>query len=286
LFERLYARCLAHAPRHGFRFKNKLYSLDTSLIDLSLEVFPWAHYALGKAAMKLHLGLDHDGMLPAFALITESRVSDMAGARRLRFAKGSIVVFDKGYSDYAWLHQLDRAGVLFVTRARDGINARTLVERVVPARKGLRFDRRIALAGKRPREMGMKPLRIVGYTCPETARKYEFLTNIEHLSARTIANLYKARWQIELFFKWLKQNLKLCGFIGTSKNAVLTQIWTALCLSLLLAYLKFVARLDLSLQQIARLLRLNLFLRRDLLPLLRNQTPPPQAPPAQWALAL
>src|SRR5258708_4667931 len=117
LFERLYARCLAHAPRHGFRFKNKLYSLDTSLIDLSLEVFPWAHYALGKAAMKLHLGLDHDGTLPAFALITESRVSDMAGARCLRFAKGSIVVFDKGYSDYAWLHQLDTEGRLLFTRA-------------------------------------------------------------------------------------------------------------------------------------------------------------------------
>jgi len=286
LFERLYARCLAHAPRHGFRFKNKLYSLDTSLIDLSLEVFPWAHYALGKAAMKLHLGLDHDGTLPAFALITESRVSDMAGARCLRFAKGSIVVFDKGYSDYAWLHQLDTEGVFFVTRARDGIDARTLAERAVPAGKGVRFDRRIALAGKRPRDMGMKPLRLVGYTCPETAREYEFLTNIEHLSARTIADLYKARWQVELFFKWLKQNLKLKGFVGTSKNAVLTQIWVALCLSLLLAYLKFVARLELSLQQIARLLRLNLFLRRDLLALLRNETPPPPSPPGQWALAL
>lgn len=286
LFERLYARCLAHAPRHGFRFKNKLYSLDSSLIDLSLEVFPWAHYALGKAAMKLHLGLDHDGMLPAFALITESRVSDMVGARRQRFAKGSIVVFDKGYSDYAWLHELDTAGVFFVTRARDGIDAHTLGERAVLSKKGLRFDRRIALAGKRPRGMGMKPLRLVGYTCPETGRDYEFLTNIEHLSARTIADLYKSRWQVELFFKWLKQNLKLRGFIGTSKNAVLTQIWAALCLSLLLAYLKFVARLDLSLQQITRLLRLNLFLRRNLLALLRNETPPPSSPRGQWALAL
>jgi Domain of unknown function (DUF4372)/Transposase DDE domain len=286
LFGRLYTRCQNKAPRHGFRFRNKLYSFDSSLIDLSLDVFPWAHYALGKAAMKLHLGLDHDGMLPAFALITESRVSDMAGARRQRFAKGSIVVFDKGYSDYAWLHELDKAGVFFVTRARDGIDARTLAEHAVPARKGLRFDRRIALAGKRPRDMGMKPLRLVGYTCPQTRRDYEFLTNIEHLSARTIADLYKARWQVELFFKWLKQNLKLKGFIGASKNAVLTQIWAALCLSLLLAYLKFVARLDLSLQQIARLLRLNLFLRRDLVALLRNETPPPLSPRGQWALAL
>jgi hypothetical protein len=286
LFERLNARCLAHAPRHGFRFKNKLYSLDTSLIDLSLEVFPWAHYALGKAAMKLHLGLDHDGLLPAFALVTESRLYDLTGARRFSFAKGSIVVFDKGYSDYAWLHDLDMAGVFFVTRARHGIDVTTLSERTMPPGKGLRFDRRIALAGQRPRAMGMKPLRLVGYTCPETGREYEFLTNIEHLAARTIADLYKARWQIELFFKWLKQNLKLKGFVGTSKNAVLTQIWAALCVSLLLAYLKFVARLELSLQQIVRLLRLNLFLHRDLLALLRNDTPPPRSPPGQWALQL
>jgi putative transposase len=286
LFERLYARCLAQAPRHGFRFKNKLYSLDSSLIDLSLKVFPWAHYALGKAAMKLHLGLDHDGMLPAFALVTESRFYDTAGARRFSFAKGSIVVFDKGYSDYAWLHELDTSGVFFVTRARDGIDARAIAERAVSPGKGVRFDRRIELAGKRPRGMGMRPLRLVGYTCPQTGREYEFLTNIEHLSPRTIADLYKARWQVELFFKWLKQNLKLKGFIGTSKNAMLTQIWVALCVSLLLAYLKFAVRLELSLQHIVRLLRLNLFLRRDLLALLRNEPLPPRSPPGQWALQL
>jgi putative transposase len=132
----------------------------------------------------------------------------------------------------------------------------------------------------------MKPLRLVGYTCPETGRDYVFLTNIEHLSAQTIADIYKARWQVELFFKWIKQNLKLKGFLGTSKNAVLTQIWIALCVSLLLAYLKFAARIDLSMQQIARLLQLNLFLRRDLLQLLQDQPPPPSDPPRQGALAL
>jgi hypothetical protein len=130
--------------------------------------------------------------------------------------------------------------------------------------------------------MAMKPLRLVGYICPETGRDYVFLTNIEHLAAQTIADLYKARWQVELFFKWLKQNLKLKGFLGTSKNAVLTQIWAALCVSLLLAYLKFVSRLDLSMQQIARLLQLNLFLRRNLLALFKNEPPPLRSPPAQW----
>lgn len=286
LFGRLYARCQRVAPRHGFRFKNKLYSFDSSLIDLSLAVFPWAHYALGKAAMKLHLGLDHDGMLPAFAVVTESRVSDLAGARRLAFPKKSIVVFDKGYSDYAWLKALDDDGVFYVTRARANIDAVTLDRHPSAITGNVRFDRRIALAGKRPREMGMNPLRLVGYTCPETGRRYIFLTNIEHLAAQTIADLYKARWQVELFFKWIKQNLKLKGFLGTSKNAVLTQIWAALCVSLLLAYLKFSSRINLSMQQIARLLQLNLFLRRDLLALLRNLPTPPLSPPGQWALAL
>lgn len=286
LFGELYARCRRLAPRHGFRFKNKLYSLDTSLIDLSLKIFPWAHYALGKAAMKLHLGLDHDGLLPAFATVGESRGSDVAGGWRLRFPKRSIVVFDKGYSDYAWLHSLTEAGVFFVTRARANILVDVLDESRGVASGCVKFDRRVALAGKRPREMGVRPMRMVGYTCPETGRDYVFLTNIEHLAAQTIADIYKARWQIELFFKWLKQNLKLRGFLGTSKNAVLTQIWIALCISLLIAYLKFVSRIDQSMQKIARLLQLNLFIKRDLLELLKSIPSPPEAPPDQWALPL
>lgn len=285
LFSKLYGRCQRLAPRHGFKFKNKLYSLDSSLIDLSLKVFPWAHYALGKAAMKLHVGLDHDGFLPGFAVVTESRTSDLEGARRFAFPKGSIAVFDKGYSDYAWLKSLDDRGVYFVTRARSNIYT-TLIEERAVAKGNVTFDRAVSLASPRPRNMGMKPLRLVGYVCPETGREYVFLTNIEHLSAQTIADIYKSRWQIELFFKWLKQNLKLKGFLGTSRNAVLTQIWAALCVSLLLAYLKFASRIGLSLQQIARLLQLNLFLKRDLLALLKNETPPPRSPPSQYALSL
>lgn len=285
LFSKLYEGCQRHAPRHGFRFKNKLYSLDSSLIDLSLKVFPWAHYALGKAAMKLHVGLDHDGLLPGFAVVTESRTSDLDGARRMALPKGSIAVFDKGYSDYAWLKSLDDRGVHFVTRARANIDA-TLIRDHAPAKGNVTFDRRVSLAGKRPREMGMKALRLVGYICPETGRNYVFLTNIEHLTAQTIADIYKSRWQIELFFKWLKQNLKLKGFLGTSRNAVLTQIWAALCVSLLLAYIKFVSRIDLSLQQIARLLQLNLFLKRDLMALLKNETPQRRSTPGQYALSL
>jgi putative transposase len=285
LFGRLYARCQRLAPRHGFRFKNKLYSLDSSLIDLSLKVFPWAHYALGKAAMKLHVGLDHAGMLPGFAVVTESRSSDLSGARLFAFPKGSIVVFDRGYNDYDWLKSLDDRGVFFVTRARTNIDV-TPVEQRGSAKGNIVFDRMVRLAGRRPHAMGMPPLRMVDYICPETGKRYVFLTNIEHLCAQTIADIYKARWQIELFFKWLKQNLKLKGFLGTSKNAVLTQIWAALCTSLILAYMKFVSGMALSMQQIARLLQLNLFLKRDLLALLKNEPPPPRPPTGQWALAL
>jgi putative transposase len=286
LFGRLYERCQRQAPRHGFRFNNKLYSLDSSLIDLSLSIFPWAHYALGKAAMKLHLGLDHDGLLPAFAVVTESRVYDTAGARRFAFRKGSIVVFDKGYSDYGWRQDLTEAGVFYVTRARGNMVAKVISETAV-GEGPVRFDRRVQLAGKQKHVRPLGPVRLVGYTCPETGRDYEFLTNIEHLSAQTIADIYKSRWQVELFFKWIKQNLKLKGFLGTSRNAVLTQIWAALCVCLLLAFLKFSARIALSLQQIARLMQLNLFLKRDLLELLRQETgPPPPTSHPQLALAL
>jgi hypothetical protein len=284
LFGKLYERCRRLAPRHGFRFKNKLYSLDSSLIDLSLKVFPWAHYALGKAAMKLHVGLDHDGLLPGFAVVTESRTSDLAAARRFSFPKGSIVVFDKGYSDYAWHKSLADSGVYFVTRARANIDATIIEDR--PAERNVTFDRIVRLTGPRARRMGVKPLRVVGYTCPDTGRQYAFLTNIDHLSAQTIADIYKSRWQIELFFKWLKQNLKLKGFLGTSRNAVLSQIWAALCICLLLAYLKFASRIELSMQQMARLLQLNLFIKRDLMALLTNQHPPPQPASGQWALQL
>ena len=264
LFGKLYDRCRHLAPRHGFRFKNKLYAMDASLIDLSLRIFPWAHLALGKAAMKLHLGLDHDGFLPAFAVITDGRVHDMAGAKSFAFSKGSIVVFDKGYSDYAWRQKLTDAGIYFVTRARGNMVAK-VIEEGPPAKGRIDFDRRVQLTGKQKNSPKLTPLRLVGYTCPDTGRSYEFMTNIEHLCAQTIADIYKSRWQVELFFKWIKQNLKLKGFLGTSRNAVLTQIWVALCVCLLIAFLKFSSRVQLTMQQIARLLQLNLFMRRDLL---------------------
>lgn len=274
LFYRLYAQCQRQAPRHRFRFKNKLYSLDASLIDLSLKVFPWAHYALGKAAMKLHLSLDHAGHIPQFATITEGKVSDIEIGRTVQYAPGSIVVFDKGYTDYRWFKALNQQGVFFVTRIRRNALWRVDKRRKVNKSKGLICDQTITLTGIKPQKLDMPQLRRIGFRDPQTGQRYDFLTNNFRLSAQTIAELYKQRWQVELFFKWIKQNLKIKSFLGTSKNAILTQIWVALCTSLLIAYIKFSGRIQGSTQKILRLLQLNLFMRRDLLALLKNEDPP------------
>lgn len=285
LFTRLYARCQSLAPAHGFRFKNKLYSLDASLIDLSLRIFPWAHYALGKAAMKLHVGLDHAGHLPAFVTVTDGKTSDIEVGRALNFAKGSLVVFDKGYTDYRWFKQLNEKGIFFVTRLRRNAIWRVEARHPVDRATGLTSDQTITLAGVKPQKLGLPRLRRIGYRDPETGRHYEFLTNNFQLSADTIAEIYKQRWQVELFFKWIKQNLRIKAFLGNSKNAVLTQIWVALCSCLLLAYLKFSARLGWSMQNMLRLLQLNLFMRRDLMALLRGD-PPRQNGPNNCQLCL
>lgn len=273
LFAQLYSRCRSSAPRHGFRFKNPLYSIDASLIDLSLQIFPWAHYALGKAAMKLHVSLDHAGFLPAFATITDSKTADIEIGRTLQFAKGSVVVFDKGYVDYRWFKALDQKGIFFVTRIRNNAIWRVTASRKVNPAAGLLSDETIELTGVKPQKLGLPLLRLINYRDPVTGKQYAFLSNHFGLSAQTIAEIYKQRWQVELFFKWIKQNLKIKSFVGQSKNAILTQIWIALCAYLLLAYIKFSAKLGWSMQTMLRLLQLNLFMRRDLMALLRGSPP-------------
>lgn len=190
-----------------------------------------------------------------------------------------MVVCDKGYMDYAWFKALTDTGIFFVSRPRKNAVSRIITRRAVNQQQGLTSDHTVQFHGHKPQQIGMPPLRQVGYCDPDTKKHYVFVTNAFHLSAKTIADIYKQRWQIELFFKWLKQNLKINTFLGTSHNAVLTQIWVALCRVLVLAYLKFEARLSWSLQQMLRLLQLNLFLKRELLALLRGE--PPLPPPGQ-----
>jgi len=285
LFQSLYQRCMSNRRRHGFRFKNKLFSLDASLIDVSMKVFPWANFGRKKSAFKLHLGLDHDGLIPAFACVTQGKVSDMVQARQLALPKGSVVVFDKGYNCYRWHNSLTENGIFFVSRIRRNARYRVLERHPVNGGSAITSDQTIEYTAQRLDGGKLKPIRRIGYRDPETGKHYIFISNQFSWSAKTIADIYKQRWQVELFFKWIKQNLKIKAFLGNTENAVMTQIMAALCVYLLLAYLKFQSKIDKSLQQIIRLLQLNLFTRRSMLDLLQ---PPDQAglPPPQLKLGL
>lgn len=270
---KLLNRCQGMAPGHKFRFKNPLYSLDASTIDLCLSVFPWASFRSTKGAIKLHVGLNHDGYLPEFVTITEGKTSDVEMGRTLAFPSGSIVVVDRGYNDYDWYNQLTEKGIFFVTRLKANAQYRVINRQPVLKNKSLTSDQTIRLTSIQAAKKCPGQLRRVGYRDITTGKHYIFLTNNFKLAARTIADIYKARWQVELFFKWIKQNLKIKSFIGTSKNAVMTQIWIAMCVYLLLAFIKFQSRMSKTMQQILRLLQLNLFEKRDLMALLRGDPP-------------
>ena len=285
LFYKLLSRCQTMAPRHGFRFKNKLYSLDASTIDLCLSVFPWADFRTKKGAIKLHVGLDHDGLLPSFIHVTEGKSHDITVGRTLDLPKQSIVVFDRGYTDYKWYNTLNTKGIFFVTRMKKNATYTVLERKKAMKSKGITSDHVIRVKGTKAKDCPIA-MRRIGYKCSETGKHYFFLTNNFKLSAKTIADIYKARWQIELFFKFIKQNLKIKSFVGTSKNAVLTQIWVAMCTYLILAFIKFSNQIDGSLKKILRVLQLNLFERRDLIALLRGDPPPPRDNPAQQCLVL
>lgn len=257
LFQRLLSRCQGYAPKKRFKFREKLYLLDASMIDLTLSLFPWAKYRKNKGAAKLHIGLDADGYLPAFVDLTEGKEHEINMARELELPKGSYVVFDRGYTDYAWYQELCEEDIRFVTRLK-----RNAVTIPGPKRKGRRspgvlLDQQVQLKGV------AGTYRKVVYLDAESGITYEFLTNALDIPAATVAELYKERWQIELFFKWIKQNLRVKSFLGTSRNAVMTQLWIALCAYLVLAFLKFQSKLGHSMQQMLRLLQLNLFERRD-----------------------
>ena len=284
LFGRLLTRCQQRAPRHGFRFRNPLYALDATTIDLCLSVFPWASFRRTKAAIKLHVGLDQAGHLPSFLEVTDGKTGDVTAARTWTFPAGSVVVFDRAYLDFQWLAQLQAGGVTFVTRLKRGVRYRVLRDHEVKVKTGVLSDQTIELSSARGRKVYPERLRRIRYWDREARRSYVFLTNNTTWVARTIADVYKSRWQIELFFKWIKQHLKVKRFVGRSKNAVLTQLWVATCMYLLLAYLKFVMRLSWSLYRMLQVLQLNVFERRPLAELFTTPSPPDR-PSSQMPLA-
>jgi len=266
-FHKLLLRCRELAPRHRFRFDGKLYLLDATVVDLCLSVFPWAEFRKRKGAIKLHIGLDGDGYLPEFVDLTEGKVHEINWAKTLHLPSGSMAVFDMGFTDYQWYQSLMQNGIYFVSRLKSNAKIDLLVKRRGRKAKGINVDQTIKLGNI------SEPLRMITYQDPETGKKLSFVTNAHHLDAKTIAALYKERWQIELFFKWIKGNLKIKTFLGTSRNAVLTQIWIALIVYLLLAFLKFKAKIGHSLGQMLRLLQLNLFERRNFIDLFKPPAP-------------
>lgn len=274
----LLQRCQAEAncSKRKFRFKHKLLSLDSTVIPLCLSVFDWAHYKRAKGAVKLHMILDHDGYLPSYAVMTEGKTADITAARRMTFAPDTMLVFDRGYTDYEWWLKLTRQKVHFVTRLKDSAEYGVVEQRPVPENSNILRDEVIVLVSQQ--EIGPEAcLRRIEVWVEERKETMVFVTNNMKLAASTIAAIYKERWKIELFFKALKQSLKLKTFIGTTENAVQTQIWTALIAMLLVKYLQLKSTFNWSLSNLVALLRQQLFVYRDLYKWLDD---PFQAPPA------
>jgi len=288
MFFHLLDKCqsVGRLQKRKFRFKNKLFSLDATVIELCLSLFDWAAFRQTKGAVKLHLLLDHDGYLPVFASVTEGDVHEINVARELTFPKGSIVAIDMGYTDYTLYSRWTNDGVFFVTRQKGNAAYRVIEEHRVPEHRNILKDQIIELTGYYARKDCPHRLRRIEVFDAENNRTFVLLTNHLKFGATTVAAIYKDRWQIEIFFKAIKQNLKIKTFVGTSKNALLTQIWTALIAILLLKFLRFRSSLNWSLSNLVAMLRYNLFTYRDLWLWLDNPFEVPAMTPGDEQLML
>ena len=284
VFYQTYERCRIEAGnKTKFRFKKRLLSIDSTHVSLCAEMFKWAKYSQQKGAVKLHFTLDHAGYLPAAMQITTGAHSELSVARAQNYEAGTILVMDRGFVHIPWFSQLNRSGVWFVTRMKKHIAYETIERREA---HGVLADEMIRLTSIRSRKIYPETLRLVTVETPDGER-LQFLTNEMRLAASTIAAIYKDRWQIESFFKLLKQNLRIKSFVGTSANAVWTQIWTALIAMLVVKYLQLKARFGWSFSNLVYFLRMNLFVYRDLWEWLHHPftEPPAPDPPQQASLA-
>lgn len=250
--------------RHKFRFKNKLLSIDATTIELCASVFDWAKFRRTKGAVKLHLMLDHDGLLPCYGVITDGKQHEVTVTRQWQFEPGTVLVFDRGYTDYDWFEQLTSHGVFFVTRLKSNADFIVVEDRPVPERKGIVRDQIICMTQQAVEGDNPPMMRRVEFFDEKEQRRLVFLTNHLRLAAATVAEIYKNRWQIELFFKALKQSCKVKTFVGTSANALKTQIWTALIAMLLVKILHMRSSFAWHLSNFMVLLRQQLFVYRDL----------------------
>jgi hypothetical protein len=253
------ARKLYAGDSLATQLDSTVYALDSSTIKLCLSVFPWAHYRSTDAAVKLHTLLDLRGNIPSFIHLSDGKLSDVNVLDLLLPEAGAIYVMDRGYIDYARLFALHQAGAFFVIRARSNMDARRVYSAPTDRTTGVICDQSIALNGVQARKDYPQQLRRIRVKVPETGKSLVFLTNHTALPALTIAALYKSRWQVELFFKWVKQHLRIKRFYGASENAVKTQIWTAVAVYVLVAIVKKELHLDASLYTLLQILSLTLF---------------------------
>lgn len=259
-FYSLLERCHSLVPKNQFKIKNPLYSFDSTLINVCLSLFPWATYRKKKGAFKIHALLDHQGYLPSFMVLTDGNTHDVKVVKSASYdfpalSPDSILLVDRAYIDYTWLYSLTKTNVFFVTRMKKNMNYTVLGQQESPVINGVVEDRRVKLSNYRQSHYYPDPLRLVTIADPTSGKLITFMTNNFSLSADTIAELYKSRWQIETFFKWIKQNLRIKYFLGTSKNAVMIQIWAAMIYYLLVSFIKFQTKCRHSLHELTNIIR-------------------------------
>lgn len=264
IFEEMLSKCQKIAPRHNFRFKNPLYSLDATTIDLCLSLYNWATFRQTKGAVKLHVKLNHAGYLPSFIIMTEGNVHEQKVAPFIPFEKGDVAVFDRGYNKFEWLKTLDNTGVFFVTRLKSNYKFKVLERLDVSKHPNITSDQIIEWTGTGSTLNYPGKIRRIRSVDPATKKAVTLITNNFEWSQLTISKIYKDRWQIELFFKAIKQQLVVKSFIGTSRNALLSQLWVALIAYLLLSFLKFKSSFQWSIYTLCAVLPTNLFARRNL----------------------
>jgi hypothetical protein len=270
LFYCLLNNCRDITPVKKFKFSNKIYALDSTTIDLCLSLFPWARFKQTKGAIKIHPLLNLRSQIPEFVVITDGKQADIKVAKNTDWpiSRDSILVFDRGYIDSKWFSELDSKGITFVTRAKSNMNYAIIGQHPEESELNCLNDDKIMLTGYQTQNKFYKQLRRIEWIDKESGEVFVFITNNLEFSDRTIADIYKSRWLIELFFKWIKQNLKIKTFLGSSENAVKTQIWIAMIYYLLLCYIKYQTKYSYSLLEFTRIIGEALFFRRSLVDLL------------------
>jgi IS4 transposase len=253
------ARKLYAQDDFGLDLEQVVYVLDSTTIDLCLSLFPWAKFRKTKGAVKLHTLLDLRGNIPSLIIITHGKVSDVSILDHIPLEAGAFYILDRGYMDFARLYRIHQAGAFFITRAKKNFDHQRIYSHPIEKSTGLRSDQTVRLKGYYTHRNYPERLRRISYFDAENSKRFVFLTNQFHLPALTIAQLYKCRWQIELFFKWIKQHLRIKTFYGTSENAVKTQIWIAISVYVLVAIIKKTLRLEQSIYTILQILSISLF---------------------------